>query len=68
MLNLSNQSVDIDCPKCKSKIKVTIKQVTDHVTVKCRCGQSINLVDKNIKNTINDINKTLDNLLKGFGK
>ncbi|MCK4662801.1 MAG: hypothetical protein KAT68_08050 [Bacteroidales bacterium] len=73
MIDISKQKVKIDCPKCKSKLEVTMKQVADEATITCRCGQEIKLQDKNnsAKKVIKDINKAFDDLkkvLKSFGK
>ena len=73
MIDISKQSVKLDCPECKRSISVTIKQVADEVTIKCSCGQSIKLTDSNgsAKKSIRDINKSfksLENTLKKFGK
>ena len=73
MIDISKQSVKIDCPECKRSISVTIKQVADEVLVKCSCGQVIQLQDSTgtNKKAIRDINKSfksLGNTLKKFGK
>lgn len=73
MIDISKQSVKLDCPECKRSMSVTIKQVADEVLIKCNCGQEIQLKDSNgtNKKAIRDINKSfkdLENTLKKFGK
>ena len=46
MIDISKQTVKLDCPECKRGITVSLKQVADEATVKCFCGQSIKLNDK----------------------
>ncbi len=73
MIDISKQSVKLDCPECKRSMTVTIKQVADEALIKCNCGQEIQLKDSNgtNKKAIRDINKSfkdLENTLKKFGK
>ncbi|MEI2760380.1 MAG: hypothetical protein V9G42_13205 [Bacteroidia bacterium] len=73
MIDISKQSVNIDCPECKRSISVTIRQVADEARIKCSCGQEIQLKDSNGNNqkAIRDINKSfreLENTLKKFGR
>lgn len=73
MIDISKQTVKLDCPKCKRSMLVTIKQVADEALIKCNCGQEIQLKDSNgtNKKAIKDINKSfkdLENTLKKFGK
>lgn len=73
MIDISKQSVKLDCPECKRSMSVTIKQVADEALIKCNCGQEIQLKDSNgtNKKAIRDINKSfkdLENTLKKFGK
>jgi hypothetical protein len=73
MIDISKQSVKIDCPKCKRSISVTIKQVADEVLVKCYCGQGTQLQDSNgtNKKAIKDINKSfkdVENIFKKLGR
>ncbi|MBE7443305.1 MAG: hypothetical protein HS119_12735 [Flavobacteriales bacterium] len=73
MMDISKQTVKLDCPECKKSITVTLQQVADETTIKCSCGQSIKLTDSNgsAKKSIRDINKSfksLENTLKKFGK
>lgn len=72
-MDISKQTVELDCPECKKSITVTLQQVADEATIKCSCGQSIKLTDSNgsAKKSIRDINKSfksLENTLKKFGK
>jgi len=66
MIDISKQSVNVNCPECKGSIKVSLKQVADEVLVKCICGQSIQLKDSNgsSRKAIYDINKSLKDLKK----
>ena len=73
MIDISKQTVNVNCPECKRSISVTLKQVADEVLVKCTCGQGIQLKDSNgsSRKAIHDINKSfkeLDNTLKSFGR
>lgn len=73
MIDISKQSVNIDCPECERSISVTIRQVADEALIKCSCGQEIQLKDSNGTNqkAIRDINKSfkeLENTLKKFGR
>lgn len=73
MIDISKQTVKINCPECKRSITVSLKQVADQVTVKCICGQGIQLKDSNGTNrkAIQDINnsfKNLENAFKKFGR
>jgi len=73
MIDISKQTVKIDCPKCNGSVSVTIQQVADEVLVKCSCGQGIRLQDSNgtSKKAIIELNETfksLENTFKNFGK
>ena len=73
MIDISKQNVNINCPACKRAITVSLKQISDQVSVKCTCGQGIQLKDSNGSNqrAIHDINKSfkeLENVFKNFGK
>lgn len=73
MIDISKQTVKVDCPECKRSITVSIKQIADEVLVKCTCGQGVQLRDSNgtNKKAIRDINKSfkdLENTLKNFGR
>lgn len=73
MIDISKQTVNINCPECKRSISVSLKQIADEVTVKCNCGQGIKLTDNRgpAKKSIRDLNKSfkdLENALKNFGR
>jgi len=73
MIDISKQTVNLNCPNCKRSITVSLKQVADEATVKCTCGQGIQLKDNNHSNrkAIHDINKSfkdLENTFKKLGK
>ena len=73
MIDISKQTVKVNCPQCKRSITVSLKQVADEVSVKCSCGQGIQLKDNNGTNrkAIHDINKSfkdLENTFKKFGR
>lgn len=68
MIDIGKQTIEIDCPSCKRKVKATFKQAADEVKVTCNCGQVIQLEDKNgtCKKAINDVNKAFKDLEKTF--
>jgi predicted RNA-binding protein Jag len=73
MIDISKQTVCVNCPECKRSISVSLKQIADEVSVKCLCGQGIQLKDSNGTNrkAIHDINKSfkdLENTFKKFGR
>ncbi|MBL7885072.1 MAG: hypothetical protein JNL69_13445 [Bacteroidia bacterium] len=70
MIDISKQSVKLDCPECKRSMSVTIKQVADEALIKCNCGQEIQLKDSNgtNKKAIRDINKSFKDLENTFKK
>lgn len=70
MIDISKQTVKLDCPNCKRTITVSLKQVADEETVKCNCGQGIKLSDSNHSNrkAITDINKAFNDLENTFKK
>ena len=73
MIDISKQTVKLDCPECKRTISVSIKQVADEALVKCTCCQEIQLKDSNgtNKKAIRDINnsiKDLENVFKKLGR
>lgn len=46
MISLDNQIVEIECPKCKFKTKVRLKQVRVNDIVICRgCKRNVQLQD-----------------------
>ena len=74
MFDLSKQEVNINCPGCGARNKITMQQAKDQVSIECiGCKKKINLVDKDgsVNKSINDVNKSfkdLENTLKNFGK
>ncbi len=70
MIDISKERVSINCPDCKRSIKVTIGQVSKQASVRCNCGQSIQLVDDkgSNKKAIRDINKSFEDLERTFKK
>ena len=73
MMNISNQTVELNCHECKREITVTLKQVANEATIKCNCGQEIQLKDSNgtNKKAIKDVNKSfkdLENTIKKLGR
>lgn len=70
MIDISKESVKIDCPNCKHSISVTFKQVAEEVMVNCICGQEIQLKDSNgtSKKAIKDVNKSFKDLEKALKK
>lgn len=73
MIDISNQTVKVDCYECNRSISVPLKQVANEALIKCTCGQEIQLKDSNgtNKKTIKDVNKSFkdfERTLKNFGK
>lgn len=68
MIDISKQTVELECPECNRTIKVTLKQVAEEVKVTCYCRQSIQLKDDNgsAKKSIKEINKSFNDLEKAF--
>lgn len=73
MFDLSKQEISIDCPRCHSKIKVTLGQVAKQQPIKCnRCSSNNLVTDQNesVKKGVDNINKGLKNFesrLKKYG-
>ena len=63
MIDISKQTVKVNCPVCKRSI-TSLKQVADEISVKCTCGQGIQLKDSNGTNrkAIYNINKSFKDL------
>lgn len=73
MMDISNQTVKVQCSECNRSISVTLKQVANETLIRCNCGQEIQLEDSNgtNKKAIKDVNKSfkdLERTLKNFGK
>ena len=73
MIDVSKQTVKVECSECNRSINVTLKQVANEALIECKCGQEIQLKDSNgtNKKAINDVNKSfkdLERTLKNFGK
>jgi hypothetical protein len=70
MMDISKESVKIECPDCKKSISVTLNQVAQEVMVNCICGQEIQLKDSKgtSKKAIEDVNKSLKDLEKAIKK
>ena len=73
MIDISKQTVKVECPKCKRSISVTLKKISNEDIIKCICGQKIQLKDRNgtNKKAIKEMNKSfkdLEKTLKSFGK
>ena len=70
MIDISKQTVKLDCPECKKPITVSLKQVADEVLIRCNCGQEIQLQDSNgtNKKAIRNINKSFKDLERTFKK
>ncbi len=68
MIDISTQTVNVNCPECNGSITISLKQVADEVIVKCKCGQEIQLSDSDGTNqkAIHDVNKSLKNLENTF--
>ncbi|MBL7894534.1 MAG: hypothetical protein JNK50_04500 [Bacteroidia bacterium] len=73
MIDISKQTVKINCPECNRQITVALKQVADEAVIRCSCCKEIQLRDNNgsAKKAIRDINgafRDLDNTIKKIGK
>lgn len=73
MIDIGKEKVSMNCPECKRSIQVSTGQISRQELVKCRCGQSIRLVDSKGSNekAVRDINKAfkdLEKTFKSFGK
>lgn len=70
MIDISTQTVNLNCSNCKRSITVSLKQVANEETVKCTCGQEIQLKDNNhsSRKAIDDINKSFKDLENAFKK
>ncbi len=61
--------IDLDCPGCGGKLKVTAAQVSRGATVRCPRGHSIKLKDegggmRRAQRALDDLDKTI----RDFGK
>ena len=73
MIDISKQTVKVDCPECNQSISVTLNQVANEALIKCNCGQEIQLKDSKgtNKKAIKEANKSFkdfERTLKVFGK
>ncbi|MCC6721484.1 MAG: hypothetical protein IT243_04725 [Bacteroidia bacterium] len=70
MIDISKQTVKLNCPNCKRSHTVSLKQVADERTINCTCGQGIKLKDNNhsSRKAIHDINKSFKDLENAFKK
>lgn len=70
MIDISKQTVSLDCPECSRSIKVSLKQVANEALIRCNCGQEIQLQDSKGSNqkAIRDVNKSFKDLEKAFKK
>ena len=74
MINLDNHVVSLSCPKCKSKNRVTLRQIKNEESIQCvGCGVTINLKDKDgsVKKGTKKVQDSLDELhrtLRELGK
>ena len=73
MIDISKQTVKINCPKCKTALTVSLKHVANEVIINCNCGTEVQLIDStgSAKKSIRDINgafKDLEYTIKNLGK
>ena len=69
MIDISKQEIESDCPSCNSKFSITLQQVSNQETIRCRsCGENIRLIDKggSARKGIRDVNKSFNDLEKAF--
>jgi len=64
MIDISKQTVKINCPNCKASLTVSLKQVANEDTINCNCGTDVKLVDNNgsAKKSIRNINGAFKDL------
>ncbi len=63
MIDISKETYLIPCPSCETKVKVSIEQVANGSTVKCRKGHSIKLLDEGGSH-----NRTIRNMNSSFAR
>jgi len=73
MIDISNQTIDVNCSSCNRSLSVSLKQVANQESIQCPCGTRTKLEDKNgsAKKSIREMNKafsSLDKALKSFSK
>ncbi len=71
LLDLDNQPIDIECPKCKFYNLVTLKQVRLRDAVICRgCKTTIQFEDhmNETRKSIRSINRAMQELEQQLGK
>lgn len=61
-----NESISIECPKCKRKIAVKVANVRPGTKLKCSCGQEIVLKGDNLKTKLKPIEDELNKIAKAF--
>lgn len=65
----NNSSVDVnyDCPNCKNKLSFKVNLKAPNTAITCpNCNQEISLDDSNLKQSIKDVEKQLDDMSKKF--
>ena len=69
-MDIGTVKIDINCPVCKKKHRVSLNDVSKGKHVKCACGQTIALVDKDhsAQKGVKDLNNAFSNLEKSFKK
>jgi hypothetical protein len=67
MIDLSKEEIEISCD-CGAVHKATLQDVINTKTIRCRCGSSIKLNDKDgsVHKSVNDMNKTFKELEDTF--
>ena len=68
-IKVDSWEIPLECPKCKTKLKVSLAQIEREETVQCNsCGTKINLKDKdksvlkgteNVQRSLDDLERTL---------
>ena len=73
MFDLNKHKIPVNCPACGRSNTAALSQVSRQETIRCGCGQNIQLVDSGGSNAkaIRDINSAMKNFertLKKFGR
>ena len=59
-----NHKIPYNCPECNAPLNPTVKQIKNQITINCKCGRSIQLIDESLSSGIKEANKTYEDILK----
>ncbi len=68
--NVGNESIELECEVCKSKLKATVKQFAEEVIIKCpNCGESYKLKAKDdsareVMKKVDELNRKINEIFK----